>query len=96
MSASRSPVLDPEPVSEPARLVLCPQGPGAHEVGSSGPRQGPCQAEGERATRSLVALVSTGARMSMLDKALVDELGVLYTGRELTTGGLRQVESFIL
>jgi len=43
-----------------------------------------------------VALVSTGARMSMLDKALVDELGVLYTGRELTTGGLRQVESFIL
>ncbi len=39
---------------------------------------------GERATRSLVALVDTGARMSVLDKALADELGVLYTGRELS------------
>ncbi|RLI10928.1 hypothetical protein DRO33_04965 [Candidatus Bathyarchaeota archaeon] len=39
---------------------------------------------GTRSSRSLMALVDTGARMSVLDKELAEELGVNYTGRELS------------
>jgi predicted aspartyl protease len=38
---------------------------------------------GSRASRELVALVDTGASMTVIDHSLADELGVEFTGKEI-------------
>ncbi len=39
--------------------------------------------KGSKHSYSSIALVDTGARMTLIDKALADHLGVEYTGRSL-------------
>jgi predicted aspartyl protease len=49
---------------------------------------------GSRASRELVALVDTGASMTVIDPSLADELGVEFTGKEralITASGQKLV-----